>query len=46
MLFQSVYAPDSGVYVEQVWGELEGALRPTEFRAAWDGLLERHPGLR
>jgi amino acid adenylation domain-containing protein len=46
MLFQSVYAPDSGVYVEQVWGEVEGALRPAEFRAAWDGLLERHPGLR
>lgn len=46
MLFQSVFAPDSGVYVEQVWGELEGALRPAEFRAAWNGLLERHPGLR
>jgi amino acid adenylation domain-containing protein/non-ribosomal peptide synthase protein (TIGR01720 family) len=46
MLFQSVYAPDSGVYVEQVWGEMEGALRPAEFRAAWNGLLERHPGLR
>ena len=45
MLFQSVYAPGSGVYVEQVWGDLEGELRLDDFRAAWDGLLQRHPGL-
>jgi len=46
MLFQSVFEPDSGVYFEQVWGELRGALVPEAFRAAWQGLLDRHPGLR
>ena len=46
MLFQSVFEPDAGVYFEQVWGELRGELVPAAFRAAWQGLVDRHPGLR
>ena len=46
MLFQSVFDPHEGVYFEQVWGELRGPLVPNAFRAAWQGLLDRQPGLR
>jgi len=46
MLFQSVLEPESGVYFEQVWGELHGELDSKAFRAAWQGLVDRHPGLR
>ena len=46
LLFQSVYEPEAGVYFEQVWGELRGALVTEAFRAAWQGLVDRHPGLR
>jgi amino acid adenylation domain-containing protein/non-ribosomal peptide synthase protein (TIGR01720 family) len=46
MLFQSVLEPEAGVYFEQVWGELRGDLVPATFRAAWQGLVDRHPGLR
>ncbi|OYU83177.1 MAG: hypothetical protein CFE45_26565, partial [Burkholderiales bacterium PBB5] len=46
MLFQSVLDPEAGVYFEQVWGELRSALVPAAFQAAWQGLVDRHPGLR
>ena len=46
MLFHSVSAPGSGVYVGQVSGELSGALDVAAFRAAWQAVLRRHSALR
>lgn len=46
MLFQSLYAPEQGSYVQQYWGRLDGALDAEAFRAAWDGVIARHDILR
>src|SRR5579859_1836709 len=46
MLFHSLYAPGSGVYVEQLIATLRGQINRTAFARAWQYLLERHPVLR
>src|SRR5438105_4390548 len=46
LLFHTVYAPDSGVYVGQMSCRLEGDLDVAAFERAWQGLLPRHPALR
>ncbi len=46
MLFHALYAPDSGVYVEQRWCVLHGALDPAAFKAAWQDVVDRHSVLR
>lgn len=46
MLFHSVSAPGSDVYVEQLSCSLRGDLRLAEFRATWDEVLRRHATLR
>ncbi|WP_138505870.1 condensation domain-containing protein, partial [Nostoc sp. PA-18-2419] len=46
MLFHSIYAPNSGIYVEQMWFELHGALNVTAFSQAWQQVIKRHPVLR
>ncbi|HKH48932.1 MAG TPA: amino acid adenylation domain-containing protein, partial [Thermoanaerobaculia bacterium] len=46
MLFHSLAAPGSGVYVEQAGCRIEGALDPGAFAEAWRRVLARHPALR
>ncbi|MDZ7949845.1 non-ribosomal peptide synthetase [Nostoc sp. DedQUE09] len=46
MLFHSIYAPNSDVYVEQRCFELHGALNITAFSQAWQQVITRHPVLR
>jgi len=46
MLFHSLAAPDSGVYVEQASCRIEGELDPEAFAVAWREVLARHPALR
>lgn len=46
MLFHSLLAPASGVYVEQRWCLLEGDLNVKAFQAAWQRVASRHPVLR
>ncbi len=46
MLFQTLYAPGQGVYVQQYWGRLDGALDADAFRAAWQAVIDRHDILR
>ncbi|MBI5032799.1 MAG: amino acid adenylation domain-containing protein, partial [Chloroflexi bacterium] len=46
MLFHSLYAPESGVYVEQTVCTLEGDLDVPSFERAWKYVTERHPILR
>ncbi|MFO0958314.1 MAG: amino acid adenylation domain-containing protein [Isosphaeraceae bacterium] len=46
MLFHSMAAPDSGVYVEQFACELHGPLHVPAFEEALAGLFARHPALR
>src|SRR5262245_17060446 len=46
MLFHSLYAPESGVYIEQLRCELEGPLDEAAFRRAWERAIERHAVLR
>lgn len=46
MLFQTLYAPDSGAYFQQYWGRLEGILDADAFRAAWQAVIDRHEILR
>lgn len=46
MLFHSVTAPGSDVYVEQLSCRLRGALDLPAFRAAWGEMLSRHATLR
>ncbi|MBW4570976.1 MAG: amino acid adenylation domain-containing protein [Tolypothrix carrinoi HA7290-LM1] len=46
MLFHTVYAPNSGVYVEQVLFTICGELNIAAFKQAWQKLVERHPVLR
>ncbi len=46
MLFESLYAPESGVYVEQIAAELRGDLDAAAFAAAWRRAVDRHPVLR
>jgi amino acid adenylation domain-containing protein len=46
MLFHSLYAPESGVYHEQLTCTLQGALNVSDFVRAWQRAAERHPVLR
>ncbi|MCW5787556.1 MAG: amino acid adenylation domain-containing protein [Nitrospira sp.] len=46
LLFHSLYAPGSGVYVEQMSWRMQGPLDPLLFREAWQRILDRHPVLR
>ena len=46
MLFHSLYAPESGIYVEQLSCELRGALDTQAFEQAWRHVAAQHPILR
>ena len=46
MLFHSLAAPESGIYVEQLCCLLQGALDMDAFAAAWQCLAARNPILR
>ncbi len=46
MLFHTLEAPGSGVYIERLSCELRGDLDPAVFRRAWEAALARHPALR
>ena len=46
MLFHSLYAPESGVYVEQMACVFNGILDQEAFQAAWQKVIERHSILR
>ncbi len=46
ILFHTLYAPNSGVYVEQLSCDIQGNLNISLFQQAWQQLVERHPILR
>ncbi|HEY4588307.1 MAG TPA: condensation domain-containing protein, partial [Thermoanaerobaculia bacterium] len=46
MLFHSLMAPESGVYVNQVTCSLPADLDPRLFRQSWERLVQRHGVLR
>ncbi|MCP4233935.1 MAG: hypothetical protein GY770_10205, partial [Aestuariibacter sp.] len=46
MLFHSMYAPESGVYFEQIYFCLNGQLNIEAFQKAWQHLIDRHTILR
>ena len=46
MLFHTMMAPDSEVYVEQLSCTLRGELNGEAFRKAWQDAMDRHPVLR
>jgi amino acid adenylation domain-containing protein len=46
MLFHSQYAPQSGVYVQQLICTLQERLNVSAFKRAWDRVVERHPVFR
>ncbi|MCP4658225.1 MAG: AMP-binding protein, partial [bacterium] len=46
MLFHSLYAPDSGVYVEQLSVRLRGDLDVSIFARAWQHVVDHHAILR
>ncbi len=46
MLFHSLYAPESGVYIEQLSCALDGPLDESAFARAWARVIERHAVLR
>jgi amino acid adenylation domain-containing protein len=46
MLFHTLYAPGSGVYVEQVCYRLQGRIDQSALARAWQATAKRHPVLR
>ncbi|MCP4699766.1 MAG: non-ribosomal peptide synthetase, partial [Gammaproteobacteria bacterium] len=46
MLFHSLYAPESGMYVTQMHFRVSGQLNIEAFRQAWQHLIDRHTILR
>jgi non-ribosomal peptide synthase protein (TIGR01720 family) len=46
LLFHLLYAPETGLYVEQLSGQLTGHLNHTAFERAWQRVLDRHTILR
>ena len=46
MLFHSLYAPQSDVYIRQMIYTLREALDAITFRRAWERVVQRHPSLR
>jgi amino acid adenylation domain-containing protein/non-ribosomal peptide synthase protein (TIGR01720 family) len=46
LLFHSVYAPDSGLYVSQIGCRMTGGLSVDAFKSAWQAAVDRHAILR
>ena len=46
MLFHTLYAPRSGLYIEQLSCALQGDLDVLALQQAWQRVLDRHPVLR
>ncbi|BAZ33597.1 amino acid adenylation domain-containing protein (plasmid) [Cylindrospermum sp. NIES-4074] len=46
MLFHSLYAPESGVYFEQMTLSLQGNINITAFASAWQKIVDRYSILR
>ena len=46
MLFHSLYAPDSGVYIIEMSFEIHGKLDVADFEQAWQVVIDKHPILR
>ncbi len=46
MLFQTLYAPESGVYLEQVSFAFEGPINLPAFKQAWEQVTEKYSTLR
>ena len=46
ILFHALYAPESGVYVEQLSCTLQGPLDTAAFTVAWQQVIVAHPVLR
>ena len=46
MLFETLYQPRSGLYIEQLSCVLEGPLDSAAFEQAWRQVADRHPTLR
>ncbi len=46
ILFHTLYAPDSPLYIQQYVCDLEGSLDATAWRTAWTAVSERHEALR
>ncbi|WP_407882729.1 condensation domain-containing protein, partial [Scytonema sp. NUACC26] len=46
MLFHSFYAPESGVYVEQMTLKLKGDVNVAAFQSAWQKVVDRYSILR
>src|SRR5919109_2303073 len=46
MLFHALYAPESGVYCEQMSCSLNGNLNVSAFKQAWQQVVQRYPALR
>src|SRR2546430_16303581 len=46
MLFHSLYAPQSGVYLTQMRCMLHADLHVVAFQRAWQKVVDRHPILR
>ncbi|MBW4507955.1 MAG: amino acid adenylation domain-containing protein [Scytonematopsis contorta HA4267-MV1] len=46
MLFHSLYAPESGVYFEQMTFNIKGNINFAAFKSAWEKVLHRHSVLR
>ncbi len=46
MLFHNLYAPQSGVFIQQVIGDLREELDVGAFRRAWQRVVDRHPIVR
>src|ERR1041384_2719143 len=46
MLYHTVYAPESGAYMQQVTCRLNGDLNVVAFEEAWQQVINRHPVLR
>lgn len=46
MLFHTLYAPHSGVYIGQLIYQFDGQLEPTVLHKAWQRVVRRHAPLR
>ena len=46
MLFHSLYAPESGVYIEQMTLILKGDVNVAAFESAWQTVVDRYSILR
>ncbi|RUS96566.1 hypothetical protein DSM106972_087530 [Dulcicalothrix desertica PCC 7102] len=46
MLFHANYELESGVYLQQVTGEMTGVLETSAWKQAWERTIDKHPSLR